>query len=141
METFRRNGYVAINQKYFVFLYIVIISTIILASPLLKPFALWRSHSDRFVTGEKTIMAMRVGEAGYTVPWSISVDENGKPWLDKYVVVCPYAGGTAAVLVSRTKDGFEVDISQTEYARNWQWVKEEIKNFEKSELIPVSIAH
>jgi hypothetical protein len=132
METFRLNGYVA--------LYIVIISTIIFTGPFLKPFALWGSQSNRFVPKEEIITAMHVGEAGYTVPWSISIDENGKPWLDRYVVVTPNCGGTAAVLVSRTKTGFEVNISQTKYARNWHWAKEQINNFRKTDPFPASFA-
>lgn len=118
----------------FLLLYIAVI---ILVVPFSKPSALWGSHGDRFVSEETTIMSMKVGEAGYTVPWSLTIDENGKPWLDKYVVVCRQFGGTAAVLVTRTKDGFEVDVSRSKYAHNWHWMKEEINNFEKTELIPV----
>lgn len=121
----------------FALLYIAIISTIIFAGPLLKPSALWGSHGDRFVSEETTIMSMNVGEAGYTVPWSLTIDENGKPWLNKYFAITRQFGGTASVLVTRTKEGFEVDVSRSKYARDWQWMKKEIEDFEKPELIPV----
>jgi hypothetical protein len=140
-EILRRIGYIEINQKWFVFsqiAFIAILSSIFCSCPLFRYPALVGTRADRLVTEEKLIAGMQVGEAGYTVPWCLSIDAKGKPWLDKYTVVHRrHYGGTSGMLVIRTKDGYDVDASKTKCARNWQWENQDREDFEKDRWIPV----
>jgi hypothetical protein len=67
---------------------------------------------------EETIERMSPGDKGYTVPWAMFADENGRLWINGSYTVHSESGGTAAMLVERTKSGVICDIRK---CRDHRW--------------------
>jgi hypothetical protein len=57
-----------------------------------------------------TLDMLGVGEQCYTVPWAMWADEERRLWLHPHYSAYGQPGGTARMLVTRTADGYEVDI-------------------------------
>lgn len=62
---------------------------------------------------EDTIAKMRVGDAGWSVPWAMGVDADRKCWLDPAYTVHDSPGGTVEMRISRTSDGYVVEVPRT----------------------------
>lgn len=65
-----------------------------------------RKLPERMV--EHTIERMAVNEVAYTMPWAMWVDLDRTGWLHPQYPAHPYSGGTADMMIVRTKDGFHV---------------------------------
>lgn len=72
--------------------------------------------SDKFEK-EKFISEMKVGESGYTVPWSLGIDEQGYAWINGNYSISHNSGGTCQLKVERTAKGY-VATCMDEYARS-----------------------
>jgi len=68
------------------------------------------------------IKELRVGQSGYTVPWAMHVDRDGRGWLDPEYTVeqKPTPTGTLSMLVTRTPAGYYLKLSFP-YARQFEW--------------------
>lgn len=85
---------------------------------------------------------MEVGEKSWSVPWAMEVDSERRCWLRSTYTGHDEPGGTVSMLVTRTEDGFEVDLSQVDdYAWEIQYAvsAEEIdgQDSENPEWLPV----
>ena len=82
-----------------------------------------------------TIKDMIVGEQAYTVPWSIQVDQEGRCWIRGDYAFTHRRFGTSKMSITRTNDGFEVEVS-----RGTQYEQVHISSEAKSQmaLLPVS---
>lgn len=52
---------------------------------------------------------------GWTVPWAMVVDAEGRAWFDPQAPMHPARFGTADLWVTRGQLGYVVDASHTEY--------------------------
>lgn len=65
-----------------------------------------------------TIQDMIVGEAAFTVPWSIQVDQEGFCWIRGDYAFTHQQFGTSRMSVTRANSGFEVEVSRgTQYEK------------------------
>ena len=80
------------------------------------------------------IKDMVVGEHAYTVPWSIQVDLEGKCWVRGDYAFTYRQFGTSKTLITRTGEGFEVEVT-----RGTQYEQVHISSEAQSqmELLPV----
>lgn len=70
-----------------------------------------KSRLYRFVTAEKTIESLQVGEMGYTLAWSAETSPDGRvTHIRQSFPVVPQARGTLNTLVRRTRNGLRVDL-------------------------------
>jgi hypothetical protein len=69
---------------------------------------------------ETTIGAMPIGASGYTVPWAMWPDMDGKLWINGHYPIDRVPGGTVSMLVTRHEHGYEVDISEG-HAAEFRW--------------------
>lgn len=69
---------------------------------------------------EPTIAEMSIGESGYTVPWAMWPDMDGRLWIAGAYTLHDNPHGTAAMKVTRHKDGYEVDI-RSGHAAEYRW--------------------
>lgn len=60
------------------------------------------------------IKDMIVGEQAYTVPWSMQVDMSGSCWIRGDYAFTHRQFGTSKMLITRTIQGFEVDVNRGE---------------------------
>ena len=49
---------------------------------------------------------MKIGESGYTVPWAMSFENNGKSWIDTNFEIKSSPRGTSTMMVTRLEDGY-----------------------------------
>jgi hypothetical protein len=61
---------------------------------------------------ERQIIGMEVGDEGYTVPWAMWADSEGKLWLNLEYSVHKAPHGTVQMLVRKLRFGFEVNTRQ-----------------------------
>ena len=67
---------------------------------------------------ERKIKDMQPGESGYTTPWALSFDEEGKGWLNIKYTIHKDKGGTVELPVTRVGSGrsdYVVDVSRVNY--------------------------
>lgn len=69
--------------------------------------------------GERTIESLPVGSSAYTVPWSMSVDDERQCWLRADYTAHTHRGGTACMRIMRYADGFDVDLSDLFEGVSW----------------------
>jgi hypothetical protein len=84
-----------------------------------------------------SIDSMLEGDTFFTVPWAMWVDRERRCWLHPGYIIHEEPGGTVEMLVTRTADGFVVDISGVE---DHKWGLEEEPGYmspEDTEYIPV----
>jgi len=62
-----------------------------------------------------SIAEMAIGESGWAVPWAIDVDDQGNSWLDGNHTLHNSSGGTVAMLIKRSEEGYVVDTSNCDY--------------------------
>jgi hypothetical protein len=62
----------------------------------------------------KHISDMKVGDKGYTVPWDMQVDDKRYLWIDGQSTFDEAPGGSLTMHIIRHKDGFIVDIPESE---------------------------
>ena len=67
---------------------------------------------ERRERAQEYIENMEPGSSGWTVPWAMSVDEDGRCYLNSRYTIHPQPGGTVEMLVTRHGNAFHVDISQ-----------------------------
>jgi hypothetical protein len=64
------------------------------------------------------IQDMIVGEAAFTVPWSVQVDHEGFCWIRGDYAFTHERFGTSRMSIKRANSGFEVEVSRgTQYER------------------------
>lgn len=76
-----------------------------------------RSSANR---PEREIRQMLIGESGWTVPWGMYADEEGRLWLNDTYTVSDTPGGTVNMLVTRTDSGYVVDFRKSDH----RWTKQ-----------------
>lgn len=57
---------------------------------------------------QKLVQDMEPGDWGFTVPWGMSLDEDGSVWLNSHYSVKPSPGGTVTLFILKEQDGFRV---------------------------------
>lgn len=57
---------------------------------------------------ERIIRDMPIGDQGWTVPWAVWADHEGKLWINGRYTLSNNPGGTVEMLVRRSEDGIEV---------------------------------
>jgi hypothetical protein len=73
---------------------------------------------DKYI--QKEIQNLKIGEFGYTVPWAMWVSLNGKCYLNPQYSVEKTRGGTVQMKITRTKEGYIVDILG---CQDYRWPK------------------
>lgn len=81
-----------------------------------------------------TISCLPIGDSFWTVPWLITVDENGFCYIRNSATVDSNhgRGGTAQALIKRKADGFHAEIYD-----DHTWEPNFIKDEVKKTLIPL----
>ena len=88
-------------------------------SPILEVFGkATQAKLPKSLENTNLISNMRVGQIGYTVPWAMFVDAERNCWLSEHYEFSYEPGGTADMLVERTKDGFRV---KTAHGSDYRW--------------------
>jgi hypothetical protein len=82
-----------------------------------------------------TLSDLIIGETVYTVPWAMYAGQDGRLWLNGNYSIHHSSGGTAQMAVTKTKDGYTVDISQ---CKDERWGRGEGNYVGGSAPIPVS---
>ena len=67
---------------------------------------------------ETEIKHMLQGETGWSVPWAMYSDKSRQLWLNGNYAIKENPRGTLSLKIKRTKDGYEVDVSECE---NYRW--------------------
>lgn len=67
---------------------------------------------------QKQLCDMKPGESGWTVPWGMFADNDGKLWVNVKYSVYESPGGTVSMKVERTATGYTCDVSQ---CRDHRW--------------------
>jgi len=62
---------------------------------------------------EKKIKELKIGESGYIHNFAINVDDSGKLFVDVKRNIFGVPSNYCRILLTRTKDGFELDFSKT----------------------------
>lgn len=57
---------------------------------------------------ERTVDKMKPGEFGWAVSWIVEIGADRKMWIRRNGTVSPKSGGTASMMVRRTKEGVEI---------------------------------
>lgn len=70
---------------------------------------------NRSNTVETNIEELRVGAAGWTAPWNLNSDDEGRLWISPGSKILQHKDSTANVLVRRNRYGLVVDIALTRY--------------------------
>lgn len=70
----------------------------------------------------RTIQELQDKESGWTVPWSMLVDRNGKMWLHPECPLEEAPGGTYELKVVRQGDAYSVYLSPSS---DYKWEKED----------------
>jgi len=73
---------------------------------------------------ERRIKDMKVGEAGYALPWALEFDREGIPYLNLDMPVQNSAGGTFALPIRRIDVGrtdYEVDLNFPYSGDKYKW--------------------
>ena len=60
---------------------------------------------------QRRIQDLEIGDSGWTVPWAMAADADGRLWLNSGVAIFLYPKGVVRLLVRRTSRGWEVDAS------------------------------
>lgn len=63
----------------------------------------------------RTVRQMHVGESAYTVPWSLLFYSDDRRTLWANTPIYKEAQGFSNMLVTRTEDGFIVDLTNVEH--------------------------
>ncbi len=88
---------------------------------------------------EVTIRDMLEGESGYTAPWAMWADANGRLWLNgsyPFRKEAGEAGKTAQMKITRINKSFEVDISR---CKNERWALMEIPSWDAARLPVINL--
>lgn len=60
---------------------------------------------------DRTVDAMKPGEFGWADSWIVEIGGDRKMWIRKNGTVHPKSGGSASMMVRRTKEGVEIRTS------------------------------
>ncbi|KXO93031.1 Uncharacterised protein (plasmid) [Tsukamurella tyrosinosolvens] len=68
---------------------------------------------------DRHIRDLEVGEGAYTVPWSMTVDDERHCWIDPGFTAHAEPQGTVCMRVERRDDGVHVDLSRVDEHTSW----------------------